>query len=330
MWSKMFDVVELRGRGLELGFDEGESLGGQVGLLVEDRDEVAVADDPGAGEFFGPGRVDALERRAVGRRPEDRGVEHAGQPDVAGESGLARDLGPGVGAQRRLAGDAVLGVVLDGGLVLQADLDLAPADELGVRRLFGRVLRVVDGAVLGEEGVLGDAEARGGQLEEDAAGFGRRLPQGRPEVLGAARAEGARVVGAEVRVAHDHVHRVERDVELLGQHHGQRGDDALAHLDLAGEAGDAAVGTDLEIGVGVVGVAAVGAARSADLGVGAVAGREEDDEAAAGELEELAALEGRPGIGAHRVFVVAGFEGLIALHGRPPSSSSFGRPRGRP
>ena len=46
--------------------------------------------------------------------------------------------------------------------------------------------------------------------------------------------------------------------------------------------------------------------------------------------QELAALEGRPGIGAHRVFVVAGLDGLITLHSRSPSSSSFRRPRGRP
>jgi hypothetical protein len=96
-------------------------------------------------------------------------------------------------------------------------------------------------------------------------------------------------VGTESRVAHDHVHRLERDVELLGQHHGQRGDDALAHLDLTGETGHPAVRADLEIGVGVVGVAA---APRALLQGQAVADREEDDEAAAGQFEEFAALEG--------------------------------------
>ncbi len=183
---------------------------------------------------------------------------------------------------------------LDRRLLLQADLDLFAADEVGVGRFFRRRLEDVDGAVLGREGVFRRPELGRGQTDEDAAGFGRGLAQSRPEILDAARPECAAVVRTDGRVAHDHVDGGERHVELFGQHHLEGRERALAQFDLAGEAGHAAVGADLEVGVGVVGIALALAlaALSALLSVQAVAGREEDDEAAAGELEEVAALEG--------------------------------------
>ncbi len=268
----------------------------------------------------------------MGRRPQDGRVEHSRQADVAGELGLARDLGPGVRARDRLPGYGVGGPGLDGGLAVRTDLDAPAADELGVGRPAGRFLGDADGAVPGLQGLFGRPQPGRGQLDQDAAGLGRRLAQGRPEVLGAARAERARVVRAEVRVAHDHVHGLERDVELLGQHHGQGGHDALAHLDLAGEAGHPAVRADREVGVEVLGIASVGAAGAADLGLEAVPDGEEDDQAAAGELEEVPPLEGRAvrAVAEHRELIVPGSEGSIALHGRSPSSSYSGRPPGRP
>ena len=326
-------VVELRRGWVELGFDEGDSLGRDVRFLVENGDEVAVADDPNARDLLGRGGVGALELGAMGGGPDDRGVKHAGDSDVARELGLAGDFCAGVGSQGWLARDRVRGDGLDRRLLFEADFDLLAADEVGVSHFPRRRGEDEDRAVLRGQRIFGRPEPGRGQANEDAARFGRGLAQSRPEILDAPRPERAGVIGAEGRIAHDHVDRGERHVELLGQHHLERREGALAHLDLAGETGHAVIGADLEVGVGVVGITL--AALSALLTVQAVADRENDEETSAGELEELATLEGSlvamavgPG---HRVFVVldAGLD-LNGLHGPSPSSSWPGRPAGRP
>ena len=52
--------------------------------------------------------------------------------------------------------------------------------------------------------------------------------------------------GRPAGVAGDHLDAVERQVELLGRDLGERGQDALAELDLAGEDGRGAVGVDAD------------------------------------------------------------------------------------
>ena len=81
------------------------------------------------------------------------------------------------------------------------------------------------------------------------------------------------------------------DIDLVGQHLGQRRDDALALLDLAGEAGDAAVGADPEKGVEIVGKIAASTAAALGLKHGAVAEAEENDDPAAEGLEKIAARQ---------------------------------------
>ena len=58
---------------------------GAVRSGMDDGDEVLLLED--AGVLDGPRRrhVGARQARPVDRRPEDLAVEHAGQPDVAGE-----------------------------------------------------------------------------------------------------------------------------------------------------------------------------------------------------------------------------------------------------
>jgi len=58
-------------------------------------------------------------------------------------------------------------------------------------------------------------------------------------------------VWAQVRVAHDHADVVDGNVEVLGEHLGQRGDRTLAHLDLAREARHVAVLVNVQEGVEV-------------------------------------------------------------------------------
>ena len=98
-----------------------------------------------------------------------------------------------------------------------------------------------------------DCEMFSGQLQELPAGRGGGRPQRRSKEAGAHGAEGAHVPRAEVGVAHHHVDVIERDVELIGQHLGQRSNDALPHFDLTGEAGNPAIFADLKEGIEIVG-----------------------------------------------------------------------------
>ena len=61
----------------------------------------------------------------------------------------------------------------------------------------------------------------------------------------------------------------ERHVELLGQQLRQRRHDALPHLDLPDEAGDPAVGADVQVGVEVGRVALAAGRQSRGLLAGA-------------------------------------------------------------
>ncbi len=92
------------------------------------------------------------------------------------------------------------------------------------------------------------------EAREDASPLGRRGAQRRAEHAGGERAESPHVPRAAVGVAHHHVDRRERHAELVGRHLGLRSHDALAHLDLAGEDGDAPVGADQQIGVQIFGI----------------------------------------------------------------------------
>ncbi len=81
-------------------------------------------------------------------------------------------------------------------------------------------------------------------------------------------------------------------LELVGQHLRERGVDPLSHLDLAGEAGDAAVLADAQEGVVVVGQLAGEAARCRGLLGPEIAAGDGDEDAAPEQLEEAAAADG--------------------------------------
>ena len=175
-------VVEVRRREVVLGLDLGQRRLGDIGKLVKDGDEVAVLDDPALRPIFSAARdVDRLQLRPVGRRPEDLGVEHAGQPDVAGVLGLARDLVQGVPRGRRLAHDLELGRRLQGGLLRRPPGDrLAPGPARRRSTFVLGLVAVEDRAVPGLEPLLGNAELLGGQLAS-----GRPAPRPRPPAAAA-------------------------------------------------------------------------------------------------------------------------------------------------
>src|ERR1019366_1258174 len=74
-------------------------------------------------------------------------------------------------------------------------------------------------------------------------------PQSRTELAGGERTKGTHIPGAEIRVAHHHVHGFKCDVELFCQKLRERGHDALAVFDFAREASYPAIGTDAKVGV---------------------------------------------------------------------------------
>ena len=88
----MFWSLTLRRRGIEFGDDFRQSLGRLVGILVQDRDKLALVDDGDALDLLGGGGVHLLELGAMGRRAQELRIEHPRQADVAGILGLAGDL----------------------------------------------------------------------------------------------------------------------------------------------------------------------------------------------------------------------------------------------
>jgi hypothetical protein len=245
-------VVDGGGRGVEAGLDLGQGQFGHVGAGMQHRDQVAVLDHPHTLHLFGLRQVRLQERGAVGGRPQDLCMQHAGQLDVAGELGLAGDLLPGVPAGERFADEFELRRFLDDGSG-HVPLDPLP---LGQRRVGHPALRIglhEDGAIGRGQPLHRFLELLRGQLQQHPPPFRAGGPQRRSEEPRGHGAERAHVPRAEVGVAHDHVDALQRDVQLVGQFLGQGGDGALAHLDLAGEAGDPAVLADPQEGVEVGG-----------------------------------------------------------------------------
>ncbi len=100
----------------------------------------------------------------------------------------------------------------------------------------------------GEPGSV-DPEALGGEVDEDRPHFCTRKAQRHAAVLDRLAAGGDAFVGSFLGVSGNHVQARQRQVELLGGDLRQRGDDALAELDLAGAHRCAAVGRDANPGV---------------------------------------------------------------------------------
>ena len=139
--------------------------------------------------------------------------------------------------------------------VRQVAVDALALDQLAIADLPGRIALDRDHAGFHLEPVRRDLEALAGHLQQHGPGLGGGPAQHRPELPDAQRAARAAVPGAEVGVAHEHVHPLQGHVQFLRRQHGQGGHVALAHLHLAHGAAHPAVRADVQVGVEVQGVA---------------------------------------------------------------------------
>jgi hypothetical protein len=89
-------------------------------------------------------------------------------------------------------------------------------------------------------------EPLGRKIEEDRAHLGAGQAQRRAAVLHRLAACSLALVRCLGRIAGDQPDAGERQVELLGRDLLERGEDALAELDLAGEDGSGAIGVDAD------------------------------------------------------------------------------------
>ena len=91
------------------GLDAFQGLLGNIGMRVQHRHQIAVANDANPRYLFGRRGVDGRPSGAVGRGAHDFGIEHARKADIAREFGLAGDFFAGIAPQIRLAADGVFG-----------------------------------------------------------------------------------------------------------------------------------------------------------------------------------------------------------------------------
>ena len=83
-------VVELCLGQVVFGLDEVQGRRRRVGKLMKDGDEIAVPKDLDPFDLFRRRRVQGLQLRAVGGRPEDLRIQHSRQADISREQGLSR------------------------------------------------------------------------------------------------------------------------------------------------------------------------------------------------------------------------------------------------
>ena len=133
-------VVHFRFRPIPFGIDLIQGLFGRVRIFVEDGDQIAVPDNFGAVHFFSIFQVDAFQPGVMRRRPQDFGVQHAGQPDVAGIARFPGHLLPGIQAAGCGAGNGVLGNRQGRHPLLQAAFDDFAAGKLRVGHPAARIL----------------------------------------------------------------------------------------------------------------------------------------------------------------------------------------------
>ena len=190
------------------------------------------------------GLVKAFELCAIARRAHYAAVQHAGEADVLYERAPAGHLGRDVQPCHRLADDLVLCRRLWRDLGGRFALEVHLAREFAIADLAA--VACADYAVTDAERIGGDAEFLGRQLKQDRAHLGAGQAQRGAAVLDRLAARGLALVRGAAGVAGHHGHPSERHVEFFRRDLGERGDDALAELDLAGEHRNGAVGIDAQ------------------------------------------------------------------------------------
>ena len=127
--------------------------------------------------------------------------------------------------------------------------DCRGGDELRVGKLR-LVVRVKDGAIFGATFGVTDVPLDGGGGDEHFAGGGAGFAE---SFVGSSNAEasaGELIAVFGIEIGFDDLHAAPIAAEFLGDDHGERGSNALAHLGFAAPDFDFAVGRDLQPGVG--------------------------------------------------------------------------------
>ena len=169
-------VVEPGLRPVEAGLDQAQGLFGHVRQFVQHGDHIALADHLDPGLLFGGRCVHALEPGAMGRGPQNPGVQHPGPADVPAVQSLPRYLFVRIPAQKRLAHDPAFGRRLERRDLVQMLFDYFAPGQPAVRHPVVRLLPVEDHAVVGHEPVRRAEQVIGGQFNERSPGFGGRFP----------------------------------------------------------------------------------------------------------------------------------------------------------
>ena len=176
-----------------------------------------------------------------------------GSTDVSGIFGLSGNLFKRIPPKLRPMHDFELGRIFHLHRAGKVPFDAFPPGQLSVgdpvpgSGLF-KYLTVFDGKLPDR-----NMEPLRGELQEHRSRLGGGGPKRRAEKACRSAAEGPHVPRAEIRISHDHIHAVERHVQFVCQHLGQRSDHALTHFDLSGKAGNPAVFPDFQKGVEIRG-----------------------------------------------------------------------------
>ena len=265
-YAGLADVVVQRGligeRRLDLRPFHLELLGGldRIPFLVgDDAEEALVPDHFGARNVLDRGFIDFYRHGAGNGRTDHPSMHHAGHLHVGAEIFLGEDLWRDVFALDRLADDLVLarifrlrfaGRVERVALLLvpvELDIEIFAADQLGVGNAFRLVVACAHNAISDDKLVGRHGQLAGRHLDQHAACFRRRHAHLLAAHLDAGRTGGTALVHRIGGVAHVDLDALERNVELLGDDLPNRHEEAVAHVHLAEEGRDGAVGIDGDV-----------------------------------------------------------------------------------
>ena len=230
-------------------------------LLIGDHaEEALVPDHLGGRDILDRAFVDLDRYRAGDSRPDHAAVNHAGDFDVGGEIRLSKNLGSDVVTRKRLSDDRVILRILRLRLAgrieriavfaipVEMNVEVLPADQLGVADCLGGIASGVDDAVGHRELIGRNAELVGCHLDQHAFCFGGGHAHLLAAFLHAGRTGCAALIDAGVGVADENPGAGERNIELF-RHHLPDGDvEPLPHVHLAEIDIDAAVGVDGDVG----------------------------------------------------------------------------------
>ncbi len=232
----------------------------RVPLLVgDDAEEALVPDHLGGRDIFDRALVDTHRHGAGDRRTDHAGMDHAGHFHVGAEVFLREHLWRDVFALDRLADDLVVLRIFRLRLArrveriavfavpVEMDVEVTPADELGVAHLLGGIAHRMDNTV-GDRQLIGrHVELVGRHGDQHAPRFGCGHAHLPAALLQTGRAGRAALIDAGCGVAHEHLDGLERHIELFGDDLPDGGEQSLSHIHLAEIGGNGAVAVDGDV-----------------------------------------------------------------------------------